>query len=1005
MTACTVKGTETMRASASPLGATFTLLLAVLVCLTLAPSARAEFGVWPGTFDGGAFDQAGAAYTQAAGHPSEAWANFDLNRATDSGSGLVVPDGSLRDVDVSIPPGFLGNPTALPACTGLFEVLERTCPANTQVGVATVRTGGLFIATCCAEYVVPVFSVEPPFGAPAAFAFEVLQVPILITARLRSDGNYGIDLRSDETSQGLAVYGSRVTIWGNPSDPAHDPDRGFRPPTGTNSLPEQCTQIADPGECSNPFVGPAKPFLVNPTSCSPVGQGLQTTIAVTSWQGGADVDSFESHHAPGFPGFDPVSSSVLQITPDQWGAPVGTTGCEVVPFDPTIQLQPTADSADTPSGLQVSLDVPQDGFESVDAISSAHLKRTTVTLPEGMTLNPSAANGLGACSDAELGLGNRQPAQCPDSSKIGTVSVDTPLLDESLGGAFYIRTQNSSDPASGELFRVAIEIRDDRHGIVVKLPGQVRANPQTGRLETTFDDNPQLPFSNLDLRLKAGPRAPLALPPTCGPKASGIVFTSWARPGEEVPVDDGFAVSSGPGGGACPASIQARPFALGFAAGVIDPVAGRSSPFTLRLTRSDGNQELDRVEVSTPKGLAASLRHVPYCSDAAIAAAAASVSGRDERANPHCPAASHVGTTTVGVGAGSSPFHAGGDVYLAGPYKGAPLSLAFVVPAVAGPFDLGVQVVRAAVHVDRRTAQVTTVSDPIPQILGGVPLRVRDIRVDIDREDFTINPTSCAPKAVTGRVHAFHGAVAPVSTRFQVGDCASLRFKPRLAMRLTGRRQTKTGRHPGVKAVVRQTGIGEAGIERAEVRLPRSLALDPDNAQALCEFAEGTKDDLENHCPRGSIVGRARAVSPLLKRPLVGNVYFVKNVRRSASGNLIRTLPMIVVALRGEIAINLQGRSSVKGGKLVNTFASLPDAPIARFNLNINGGSKGILAVTRTRRGPINLCRGRHVAEVDTDGQNGKRHDFDVRMKTPCAKRSKSAKRRAAAPKRHGGRR
>jgi hypothetical protein len=269
------------------------------------------------------------------------------------------------------------------------------------------------------------------------------------------------------------------------------------------------------------------------------------------------------------------------------------------------------------------------------------------------------------------------------------------------------------------------------------------------------------------------------------------------------------------------------------------------------------------------------------------------------------------------------------------------------------------------------------------------------VRVDIDRKGFTINPSSCAEKQVVADIRAQDGTGVSRSSRFQVADCAALPFKPRLALRLTGRKQTRTGRHPGIRAQVNQKGIGEAGIERAVVRLPKSLALDPDNAQALCEFADGTKDDLENHCPKGSIVGRARAVSPLLNDPLVGNVYFVKNIRiDKKTGNEIRTLPMIMVALRGEIAINLKGESdTTRDGKLVNTFASVPDAPVSRFNLNIKGGSKGILAVTRTRRARINLCAKpkSHVAEADMDGHNGRRHDRNIRMKTPCRKRRPSA--------------
>jgi hypothetical protein len=356
-----------------------------------------------------------------------------------------------------------------------------------------------------------------------------------------------------------------------------------------------------------------------------------------------------------------------------------------------------------------------------------------------------------------------------------------------------------------------------------------------------------------------------------------------------------------------------------------------------------------------------------------------------------------------------------GDAYLTDGYKGCAYGLAVKVPVIAGPFDasspetdLGNIVVRQAVCVDRSTAQVTAISDPLPTIWHGIPLRVRSVTVKVDRPGFMLNPSGCAAKTVGATFHSERGNTASASSLFQATGCAALPFKPKLALSLTGRKQVTTGKHPGIKATVTQAGTSEAGIEQAVVRLPKSLALDPENAQALCEFDDGTKPDLENRCPKGSIVGRARATSPLLNDPLVGNVYFVKNVRKDPkTGNEIRTLPMIIVALRGEIAVNLRGESSTtKSGKLVNTFNGVPDAPISQFNLNINGGKTGIIAVTRTRKAKINLCTGRHTAETDMDGQNGRRHDFDVRMKTPCTKKqTKAAKlraKRAAAKAKRG---
>jgi hypothetical protein len=561
-------------------------------------------------------------------------------------------------------------------------------------------------------------------------------------------------------------------------------------------------------------------------------------------------------------------------------------------------------------------------------------------------------------------LKSKDPMTCPEASKIGEVTVISPLLDESVEGGVYIRSQNSMDPGSGEMFRLALVLQNKDRGIDVRLPGQVRVDEATGRIETTFDNNPELPVSSIELTLKGGPRAPLATPPTCGPKTVSTVLTSWG--GQTVSRSSTFNVD-------CTAGLGG--FAPSFDAGTTTPVAGVFSPFAVNIAKPDRDSALDGVSLKMPTGLLAKIK-----------------------GNLNA----QVGSVRAFAGPGSQPFVLPGTVTLEGPYGDAPYSLRVVVPAKAGPFDLGDVVVRQKVYVDPVTAQVSVVSDPVPTIVKGVPARMQRLEVLVDKPGFMINPTSCEAKEVTGTLDSLAGQTAVVKTRFQVGECAKLPFKPRLAMRLTGRKQVKTGRHPGVRAQVNQTGIGEAGIKKALVRLPKSLALDPENAQALCEFEDGTKPDLENHCPKGSVVGRARAKTPLLERDLVGNVYFVKNVRKdSKTGNTIRTLPMIVVALRGEIAINLKGESSTtRGGKLVNTFANVPDAPITKFNLNIKGGKNGILAVTRTRKAKINVCAARQIAEADIDGQNGRVRDFNTRVKTPCSKKqtkkSKKAKQRRA---------
>jgi hypothetical protein len=652
------------------------------------------------------------------------------------------------------------------------------------------------------------------------------------------------------------------------------------------------------------------------------------------------------------------------ITEDADGMPMQMEGCDALDFDPSIDVQPVSRKPDKPSGYEISLHVPEQ--EDASGLATSHLRKAVVTLPEGVSVSPSSAHGLGACTSAQIAIDDPSAPSCPASSQIGTLSLQTPLLGEPMTGEVYVAKQN--DNPFGSLLAVYLVARGP--GVIVKLPGKVDADPETGQLTATFDNNPQLPFSDLTVSLKGGPTAPLVNPPSCGQKTATAELTPWSGP-PPVNVSSSFSID-------CPGISG---FAPDFDAGAASPTGGAFSPLAIRIDRDDGEQYLGGVAMELPLGLLAKLKGVALCPDTQANAGA-------------CGIASRVGTATVGAGPGPNPFFLDGPVYLTGPYKGAPYGLAVAVRVLAGPYDLGTVVVRQALHVDRRDAHATVISDPLPTILEGIPLRLRSVNVDIDRPGFTLNPTSCAEKHIDGVLTSTEGATAKVSQRFQAGDCQALAFRPRLGLRLTGRRQTRLGRHPGIRAKVRQPP-GQAAIEQAVVRLPKSLALDADNAQALCEHADGITDDPENHCPAGSIVGRAKATTPLLNRPLAGNVYFVKNIRTDRrTGNQIRTLPMLIVALRGEIAINLRGTTSVKGGRLISKFASVPDAPISRFNLNIKGGEDGILAVTRTPGGQTSLCQARQTALVKMDGHNGRRADYRIRVKTPCKANKRKGKRR-----------
>jgi hypothetical protein len=894
-------------------------------------SEPAEAGV--DAFWAGAFDEDGRPATQAGGHPARAVALFFSNTAFSPGAGPVrnqpgagvnalgvVPVGDLRQIDVALPAGFVGNPLVTPRCP---QRKPEACSPNAQVGAIYPQIIGATedFATKYSDFGRGfLYNAAPPSGYPGQFTFTYDTTRATVVPALRKD-DYGVTAISPNIPQFVRVSAAHSVLEGSPAG------------AGGNA------------------------FLTNPTDCS--GMAVITSITASTWQ-----------------------------NPTLFSSPLGSlspaiTGCELVPFDPSTSVTATSPAPDAASGLEFDLTLPQDGLLDPNEVATSHLKDVVVDLPEGMAVNPSAATGLAGCSDAEIGIASKAPPACPDGSKLGTVRITSPLLEEVVDGTMYLGTPTSIDPASGQMLRLFVVARNDERGIMVKVPGSATADPATGKLTATFENNPRLPFDHLTVKLRGGQRGLLATPQLCGTRSITSTLSPWSG---NAPATQSTATNVT---GDC---------SFGFApkldAGMSSGRARGTGVFSFKFSRQDGEQWVDSLVADLPPGLLASVKNVPLCTDAQAAAGA-------------CPVASRIGTVDATAGSGT-PFvlEQKGSAYLTEGYKGCAYGLLVNVPVIAGPFRGDVQLsdvnVRQAVCVDRKDAHVTAISDPLPLIHHGVPLRVREVTVLVDRPGFMLNPSDCSTKRVNATIASAEGSAASPSAPFQASGCAALPFKPKLALALTGRKQTTTGKHPGVKAKVTQAGVSEAGIEKTVVRLPRSLALDPDNAQALCEFADGTKPDIEDHCPKGSIVGRARAVTPLLEQPLSGNVYFVKNVRTDPkTGNQIRTLPMIIVALRGEIAVNLKGESSTtRSGKLVNTFDRIPDAPISQFNLNIKGGKRGILAVTRTARSKINLCTGRHIAEADIDGHNGRRADQDIRMKTPCPKGAKRGRKSKRSPSR-----
>ena len=859
-------------------------------------------------FEGRTSDSRGRETRQAGGHPDIS-TSIDFTSVPSSLGGARAA-GNPKDISVDLPAGLVGDPTAVPTCSPKLVgdvILGAQCPPETQVGTVDFSPsyGVLPLGNNSG---VPIYNVDAPVGSPGRFAFNVNGVVVNLDPVVHADGGYAITANIHDLSQSLAVVATRLTLWGVPADPLHDPLR--RDPRAGFGVPSRAAP---------------RPFITAPTACS--GQSLQTSLRVNSWQ-------------------QPQMVHEASFDRDFAGTPFIVSGCESLSFAPEVKVTPSVATPDSPTGLDVDIVSPQN-LDNAPGLAAAQLRDVTVTLPQGLTINPGAADGLAGCSDAELGLGTDAEVTCPAASKIGTVTAVSPLLEDDLMGGVYIRTQASSDPESGDMFRMALVLQNKERGILVKLAGRIRVNELTGRIVNEFDDNPQIPVERVQLHLKTGPRAPLATPGTCGPKANDVRLTSWA--GHDVTRHSGFDI-------ACTAGLGG--FAPTFAAGTTTSAAGAFSPFAVAITKPDGNAAVSGLSMTLPAGLLASLK-----------------------GNLN----TQVGTVTAFAGPGSNPFALPGKVFLEGAYGDAPFSLRVVVPAKAGPFDLGEVVVRQKIYVDPIDAHVTVVSDPVPTIVKGVPVRLQRLEVNVDKPGFVVNPTSCSAKSIGGVLKSVADQTAPVSVRFQVGDCASLALKPSLALSLSGKGQTTDGKHPAVTANVTQPA-GQANLKRVRVALPLSLALDPDNAASdgLCSFVEGSKPDPK--CPASSVVGKATATTPILDEPLSGPVYFVKNERKDPkSGRSIKTTPKLVIPLVGQngVKLTLTGESTVVDDRLVTTFNNIPDAAVSSFKMDIIGGKKGILVISGEK---ADICKSTQIADQQIDGQNNKQADADVFIQTPsCA--------------------
>ena len=932
----------------------------------------------------------GQPVTQAGEHPYETTIAFSLPLGKfNENAGEYRGGQQIKDVKVDLPAGMVVDPSATPVKCSEAQLENpngNACPLGSQVGTITVFTLGAG-PEHVAPLVLALFNMRQSPGRPAELGFLARGLGGYnhIGGGIRTGSDYGISATSFDIYAGNPILGVRTTLWGDPSDPSHDGQRG-------NCTAESAEVSAECAAAEGAVApGSSGALLRMPTACP---GSLTLGAQALSWQ--------EANEGVLVPRREAAAPAL-----DSEGDPVTLSGCNRLPFSPALSTKPTTDVGDSPTGLDVDVHFPQQGLEEDEALAEADLQKAVVTLPRGLRINPSSANGLGACTEEQIGYIGKEaalntdrytpdPAECPDASKIGTVEVDTPLLKETneageptsehpVPGSVYVA--RPIDNPFGSLLAIYIAVDDPKTGIVIKLAGEVQADPTTGQLTTTVE-SPQQPFSDFHLDFFQGAAAALRSPSVCGRYQTTSDFTPWSSPeGADASPSDSFEITRSPLGANCPTSEAALPSSPGFEAGTVTPKAGAFSPFVLHLARPDGTQEIDRIETTLPEGLLAKLAGVTECSDAAIGQAESRNKigeGALEIAHSSCPASSEVGIVHVGAGAGPAPFYVSGHAYLAGPYKGAPLSLEIITPAVAGPYDLGTVAVRTALQVDPLTTQVHAVSDPIPHILQGIPLDVRSISLELGRNQFTLNPTSCAQKAIFGSTGSVLGDSVSLQAPFQVGECKGLAFAPKLSITLKG--STKHAGHPALKAVVTYpNGGGYANIARVQVNLPHSEFIDQGNLNKTC-----TRPVLlEGKCPGSTIYGTAKAWSPLLAAPLEGPVYLV--------GGFGYKLPALVAELNGQIRVLLVGKvDSGKNHGIRTTFETVPDAPVERFELKMKGGPKYSLLENSEP-----LCAAPQRAAANFTAQNGLVDKFSQPIQLKCPEHAK-AKKKGHKKKNHG---
>jgi hypothetical protein len=880
-------------------------------------------------------EEGGGLDTQAGSHSFQVTGTIALNQGPDTaslaGPPSVGPAFEARQITAHLPVGLVADPSTVSRCPEWQFLIsdgeghDSECPEQAAVGVASVTAqapGSQQTFTVAA----PIFNVEPQAGEPARFGFFVpfAKAPVLLQTSVRSGPgeDWGVDLNTSELPQGAGLISARVTFWGAPDAHAHKESRGWGCLEFQRRRPgvsyEPCLSFADE---THP------PAMIRlPTSCS--GAPLETNLQTNSW----------------------TSSERVSFMPSE---PLPTlTGCSQVPFSPTISTEPTTHSASSPSGLAFDLAFDTEGLTTAGLLAQSDLKETVVTFPEGVTIDPSAGVGLGACTRAQYAQATLSTATgtgCPESSKLGTVEIQSPLLFTTVYGSLYL-AQPYENPFSeaghpdGSLIAVYVIARSRaERGILVKLAGKVTPDPTTGRLTVSFQDNPQLPFARFNFHFREGQQAPLISPATCGTYTTQAQLTPFSEPAAPLNDTASFNITSGSEGAACPTG-PLPPFSPHIESISLNRDAGVFSPLSIELTRTDAMSEIATYSTDLPPGLTANLTNVPFCPETSIDVARHKT-GTGEENEPSCPQASLIGHTLVGTGVGSVLDYVPGRLYLSGPYHGDPFSVVSITSATIGPFDLGTIVIRFALQIDPTTGQVKvdpTGSEPIPTIIDGIVTHVRDIRVSIDRTGFTLNPTSCQPVPVSSTLTSDQGQTTTISAPFEATHCRELRFTPTFKVSTSAHTSRARGASLTANLTMPDALGGQSNIKQVKVDLPKQLPSRLTTLQQACTEKQFNTNPAG--CPAASKIGTARALTPILPVPLTGPMFFVSHGGEA--------FPSLVLVLQGYgVTINILGTTFInKAGITSTTFKSIPDEPVGTFDLNLPEGPYSALAANG------NLC-------------------------------------------------